>query len=489
MSHQSPLTAVGSASLVLLLAFGASLPTAAQVEKLEQLRYPALPAFELPSPQRVVLPNGLVVLLIEDHNLPLVQAVALVRAGSRDEPAEKLGLASLAAEVLRSGGAGARGADELDDFLEDHAASIEAFEGNAFTSVNLSCLKGDLGTMLSAFADVLRRPRFSADRLEIAKNGANATVARQNDEPQGIIFRELFEIIYGDDSPYARRPTFASIAGITPEDLGAWHRRRFLPNNTVLGLVGDFERSTVLAEVKAAFGDWAKGSAAAAPSDRSLVAPKPKIYFAEKANVTQSNIAFGTLGIRKDSPDFFAVELMNQILGGGFASRLFSNVRTKKGLSYGVFGQVGSDYDHPGATLFWLSTKTQTTGAAIDAVLEEIRGMAERPPSAEEVALAKSVILNSFIFNADTAGEVLAAQLRYELFGYPLDRLARYRAGIEAVTAEQVVAAAKRYMRPEALSLLVVGPSQGLDKPLSSYGQVETRDISIPPPPKGPPAP
>lgn len=488
MSRPRLLASSGRAGLALLLAGLGAPACLAQAQKLEQLRFPPLPAFEIAMPERVVLPNGLVVLLIEDRELPLVEAVALVRTGSRDEAADQAGLVSLAAEVLRSGGAGAREPDELDDFLEDHAAVIEAFETATFTRVAMSCLSSDLATVLATFADVLRRPHFAADRLEIAKNGANATVARQNDQPQGIVFRELFEIVYGEGSPYARRPTFGSIAGITTTDLEQWHRQRFLPNTTVLGLVGDFDRATALTQVQAAFGDWAKGAAPPPGGETTLPAPTPRIFFAEKENVTQSNIALGTLGIRKDSPDYFAVELMNEILGGGFSSRLFSNVRTRKGLAYGVAGQVGSDYDHPGATLFWLSTKVETTGAAIDAVLEEIKGMTERPPTAEEVARAKSVILSSFIFTADTAGEVLQAQLRYELFDYPRDRLARYRAGIEAVTTEQVVAAAKRYLRPEALSLLVVGPSQGLDKSLASYGPVEPRDISIPPPPRGPSA-
>jgi zinc protease len=277
------------------------------------------------------------------------------------------------------------------------------------------------------------------------------------------------------------------VAAITRADLESWHRRYFVPNAVVLGLVGDFDRAAALREVEAAFGDWPRGTVVASRGEQTLPAPAPRHYFVEKSNVTQSNIAFGTIGLRKDSPDFYAVQLMNEVLGGGFTSRLFSNVRTKKGLAYGVAGLVGTEYDHPGMTLFWLSTKTETTGAAIDAVLEEVRGMATRPPEAPEVARAKAAILNSFIFAADTPGEVLGAQVRYEFFGYPLDRLARYRAGIESVTLEQVVAAARKYMRPEALSMLVVGPSAGLDRPLSSFGPVENRDVSIAPPGGGSP--
>ncbi len=461
----------------------APLDAGAQAKRVEELRYPPLPGFELPLPERVELANGLVVLLIEDHELPLVRAAATFPGGLREDPPEMAGRATIATEVLRTGGAGERGADELDDYLEATAANIEVFAGRDYAVASMDCLKGDFPDVLSAFADVLRRPRFAEDRLAIAKNEVFAEIARQNDAPQGILFRELDEIVFGEGSRFATQPTYASIAGLDREDLTAWHTFHVQPQVMILGLVGDFERGAALTLIRRAFEDW---KPLPLPKANLFIPgevrpPAPAVHFVEKADVTQSSIALGTVGIRKDNPDLFAVDVLNQVMGGSFASRLFANIRTKKGLAYAVSGLIGSEYDRPGRTTFWLSTKTETTGAAIDALYEEIRGLLTHPPSEEEVAKAKQAMLNSFVFNADTPQEVLGQQMRYERYGFPRDFLARYRAGIEKVATADVVAAAKRYLHPEELVLVVVGPAQGLDKPLSSFGAVQNRDITIPP--------
>lgn len=477
--------ATGLAVALALLASAAFAdPDKVPVRRVEELRYPPLPAFEIPLPERVVLANGLRVLLIEDHELPLVRAIATFPGGTREDQPERRGLATLATEVMRTGGAGERGADELDDYLEAKAANIEAGASRDLAIASMNCLAGDFPAVLAAFAEVLRRPRFAEERLAVAKNDVYSTIARQNDDPQGILFRELDEILFGEDSRLAGQPTFASVAGIGRDDLAAWHRFHVQPQVTILGLVGDFDRASALALVRQAFEDW---QPAPLPKEAFYVPgeirpPAPAVHFAEKPDVTQSSIALGTIGIRKDNPDLFAVDVLNQVMGGSFGARLFANIRTRKGLAYSVSGQIGSDYDHQGRTVFFLSTKTETTGAAIDALYEEIRNLiASQPPSDEEVAKAKGSILNSFVFNADTPQEVLSQQVRYERYGFPRDFLTRYRTGIEKVTTADVVAAAKRYLHPEELVLLVVGPSQGLDKPLSTYGTVTPRDITIPP--------
>jgi zinc protease len=458
-----------------------------QAQRVEELHFPPLPAFAIPQPQRVVLDNGLVVFLLEDHELPLVTAQALVAAGSGEEPAAQVGLAQLTAEVLRSGGTGTLGADELDDFLEAKAATIDSRADVTDAEVTMSCLTRDFPQVLAVFADVLRRPRLAADRLEVARTRLAATIARQNDNPGSIVFREFDKIVYGEVSPYARRPTYATVAAIGRDDLVAWHRARFHPDRTVLGLVGDFDSAQALEMIRSSFGDWPRGPERQPPAAAPEQGPAPGVYFAEKDDVTQSYVAMGTLGIRRDNPDYYAVELMNEVFGGSFASRLFSNVRSKKGLAYSVFGRVGSAFDHRGLTFVYLSTKVETTGAGIAALLEEARGMVTNPPSDEEVAKAKRAILNSFIFNSDSRAKVLDQQLSLAFFGYPLDWLARYRAGIEATPAAEVRRVAAKYLHPDEFAILVVGPAAGRDRPLADFGPVTARDIAIPPPPAAAP--
>lgn len=458
---------------------------AAQAVRVDDLRYPPLPPFEIPRPQRVVLDNGMVVMLLEDHELPLVEATALVRAGGRLDPAGKIGLAELAAGVLRSGGTEALPGDPLDDWLESRAASIEATADGDLVRASLSSLSQDFPDVLRVFADVLRRPAFDTRKLEVARNQAIAGVARQNDEAGEVLFREFRKIVYGPDSPYARTETYATLGAIRRDDLLAWHRQGFHPERTVLGVVGDFRSAETLALLRAVFGDWPRGSAAARPPLSEAAAwrqqPSPGVYWAEKKDMTQSAVMIGHLGVRKDDPDYYALEILNSVLSGSFSSRLISHVRTQKGLAYSVAGRVGSDWDHPGLTYLYLSTKTQTTGAGIQALLDEVRALqTTQPATEEEVEKARQGLLSSFIFNADTPRKVLSQQLNLEIFGYPLDWLSRYRAGLEAVTPAQVRDAALHHLHPGDFALLVVGPAEGRDRPLTDFGKVTNVDLAIP---------
>jgi zinc protease len=469
----------GLLSLILLLPAAA----AAQVAKVDQLHYPPLPAQRIPLPERVVLKNGMVVMLLEDHELPIIDAVALIHTGQRLEPTAKSGLAEITGEVLRTGGTARMTGAQLDDFLDGKAAHIESVIEEDFGRVRMDSLKADFPEVLKAFADVLRRPAFAEDQLQVVKNLAMSGVARQNDNQKDLLFREFKRAVYGKDSPYSRFPTFASIASVQRQDLVAWHQTYFQPNRIVLGLVGDFRRDEALKLVEAAFGDWPRGPAIKDPETPYRKEPAPGVYYVEKNDVPQSAIVMGELGIINRNPDFYAVEVMNRVMAGSFASRLFINIRTGKGLAYTVFGEVGGEWDHVGLTHMLLTTKTQSTAEAIEALLEQARNMTAEPPTDDEVAKTKQAILNSFFFRYDSKRKILNQQVDYEYYGYPLDWLSRYRKGIESVTPEQVRAVAARYIHPERFAIVVVGPSAGTDKPLSTFGRVTPIDITIAPPP------
>lgn len=482
MKHMKRVRALAGITVAVAMVLSMPAMTAAQVKKVKDINYPTLPAFTVPTPQRVVLDNGLVVILLEDHELPLVDATLRVRTGSRLEPADKVGLAELTGSVIRTGGTTSMSPDELDDYLEGKAAQVETFIGQESGGGSMSCLSQDLPDILKVFADVVRHPVFAEDRIDVARNQVNSGISRQNDNPQGILFREFQELIYGEDSPYARSETYTTIANITRDDMVNWHRTYFHPNRMVLGLVGDFDSDKVLALVKETFGSWPKGQDPQPAEVAFSKVPRPGVFYVEKDDMTQSNIIMGHLGIRKDNPDYYPVEVMNQVLSGGFASRLFSNVRSKKGLAYAVFGNVGSSWDHEGLFRMFMTTKTETTGAGIEALLEEAQNMTAQPPTEVEVAKAKQGILNSFIFNSDSARKILNQQITYEYYGYPLDWLARYRDGIEKVTIQQVRAAAAKYIHTAQFTILVVGPKEDQDKPLETYGPLALVDITIPEP-------
>jgi zinc protease len=462
-----------------------ALPVLAQVKQVDELQYPPLPELVIPEPERVVLKNGMIVLLMEDHELPLVSLSAYIKTGSRLEPQDKIGIASLAGAVLRTGGTTKQSGDELDEFLEGKAAMIETAIGGSAGTASMSCLKEDFPAVLEVFGDILRTPAFAPEKLKIAKNQMMASIARQNDDPGGIVSREFKKLIYGNRSPYTWVPTYATILSITQKDVARWHETYFHPNRMILGLVGDFQKDEAKALLNMVFGDWTKGPEVK-DSQAFIQEHTPVgVFFVEKNDMTQAKIAMGHQGIRRDHPDYYSLVIVNQILSGSFGARLFSNIRSKQGLAYDVHGGVGLQWDHPGMAMLSMSTKTQTTGKGIDALISESRKMVSNPPTEDEVANAKASILNSFVFSVDSPSKVLGKYLTYEYYGYPSTWLKIFRRGIEQVTVSQVRAAAERHLRPQDFAILVVGPREGTKPALTQYKNIQELDIRIPAPPKG----
>jgi len=468
---------------VLTLSLCSFLPAAeGQVADWRQIVIPPLPAFNPQQPRRVELPNGMVIFLQEDHELPFIRGTARIRGGSRDEPATKIGLAAIYGQVWRTGGTRSRTGDDLDDYLEARAARVETGGGIDSTSISLDCLKDNFDEVFKIFVELLREPEFRDDKVPLAKNQLDTGIARRNDEPAGVAAREAQKLGYGANSPYARQPEYATVAAVTRDDLVNWHNTYVHPNNVILGVVGDFDSKTMEEKIRTAFDSWPKGPAPA-PPQVSFNGPKPGMYLVQKDDVNQSNIRMVELGTRRDNPDYYAITVFNEIFGGSFSSRLVEDVRTKKGLAYHVGGGIGTAFDHPGLFQISMGTKSGTTAAAIDALYEEIDGLKTRPPTEEELKRAKDSILNSFVFEFDSKGKVLQERMSYEFYGYPADFLERYRAGIEKVSLEDVQRVAQKYVHKDGLAVLVVGKAADFDKPLTSFGPVADIDISIPPPP------
>lgn len=445
----------------------------------KQIKIPPLHAFHPQAPRRVALPNGMVIFLQEDHELPLIRGTAQIRGGSREEPSEKVGLANLYGQVWRTGGTKSQTGDQLDDFLEAHAAKVETSDGLDSTTVSWDCLKENFDDVLKVFVELLREPEFREDKLPLAKTQVNTSIARRNDNVFEIASREASKLVYGPGSPYARVPEYSTVGAVTREDLLNWHREYVHPNNIILGVVGDFDAKTMEGKLKEAFDPWPTGPAAR-KTEVTFQEPKPGLYFVQKDDINESALRMVALGTTRDNPDYYAIEVMNEAFGGGFSSRLFSNIRSKKGLAYYVFGGIGTAYDHPGVLQLGMGTKSGTTATSIDALNEELDDLEKNPPSAEEVNKAKDSILNSFVFRFDSKEKVLRERMAYEFYGYPADFLERYRAGIEKVTREDVARAAHRYVHKNKFAILVVGKSADFDRPLSSFGPVGTVDISIP---------
>lgn len=458
-------------------------PATAQVEDYRDIEFPELQAFEIPQPETFELANGLKVFLLEDRELPLIEVTARIRAGSAYEPVDKTGLAGLLGAVQRTGGTRAMTGDEIDDFLEARAASVETNVGNTVGFASMDCLAGDFDEVLPVFLDVLRYPVFDEEKLEIAKAQSRSQIARRNDSIGAISAREFSRLIYGSDSALSRFTEYATVASVNGEDLAQWHARYYHPNNVYLGVVGDFDSKSMKKKIQDAFGEWPEGPAFDEPAIEYPKEEMAGVYFIEKSDVTQANVRLGHLGITMDNPDFFPLQVMNEVLSGGFSGRLLRNIRSEKGLAYSAGGSVGASFAYPGVAGFSLQTKSETMAEAVDALYEELEGMISNPATEAELGRAKDTILNSFIFNYASRGQILSQQMLYAYYGLPVDFLETYRSNIENVTAADVARVAKTYLHPEKASLLVVGKAEDFDRPMSSFGEVTEIDISIPSPP------
>jgi zinc protease len=458
------------------------LPLSAQTTW-QQIPIPALPAFHPREPKRIELSNGMVIFLQEDHELPLIEAVARIRGGSRSEPAAKTGMLDMYGEVWRTGGTQSQTGDQLDDYLEARAAKVETNSNDDSTSISLSCLKADFDDVFKVFLDVLKNPAFRDDKLKLAKDQYTDAISRRNDDVGEIAGREAAKLAYGVKNPYAREAEYATVAAVTRDDLIEWHHARVYPNNIIVGIVGDFDSSQMEASFRQAFGSWGAGPAVPKKEDIAFQPAKPGYYLVTKDDVNQSNIRMVALGVRRDNPDYYAITVFNEAFGGGFSARLMRKIRTEKGLAYSVGGGIGTAFDHPGILRLSMGTKSESTVESIQALYDEIDNLRITPISEEEIKRAKDSILNGFIFNFDSPDKVLRERMAYEFYGYPPDFLERYRAAIEKVQAADVNRVAAKYLHKDQLAVLVVGNPHDFDKPISSLGSVTNVDITIPPPP------
>jgi predicted Zn-dependent peptidase len=470
MNRLSLLKLLPCGVVFLLLTGFASYGHAAQQKPADPrtMTFPGL-VFKVPESTRVVLDNGMTVLLYEDHELPLVSMTAYVRTGSIYEPAGKTGLASLTGDVMRSGGTTELPPEKLDAELEFMASAVESSIGPEVGNVSLATLTRNLDRTLEIFSQVLRTPAFRADRVTLAKNNAIEAIRRQNDNPKGIADRELRKVLYAGH-PLGRYATVKSVEAITRDDLVAFHRTYFHPNNIILAVAGDFNRGEVLKKLDRVFAGWEKAQVSL-PKVEKPAPITPEVLFVHK-DVNQSVIRMGHLGIEKNNPDLYAIRVLDYILGGGFTSRLVTEIRSNQGLAYNVDSAFDIGRQFPGTFVAETETKSGTTAKAITLMEQIIGGMTKGPVSDAELETAKNALINSFIFGFAKPDAIVNMQARLEYFGYPKGYLENYRDNLSRVTKEDVLRVARTYLHPDAMVVTVVGNEKTFDQPLAAFGKV-----------------
>ncbi len=487
MSTKTPMRA-GIAVLLLAMAatYGFAQAASAQKERapraIDKIAYPKLNEIQLPSITRETLPNGMRLLLIEDREFPQIRFRALIRGGNIAEPKGKTGLTELFGEVHRTGGIKSMSGDKVDEMLERLGASVETSVGENYGEVSGRTLTEHLDKVLPVYAEFLMAPALAQDKVDLAKTHMRSLIARRNDNVQALARREIMKVIFGKDSPLARQFEYDDVDGLTQADLVSYHRKYFRPDAVILAVWGDFAVADMKAKIAQAFSGWQVAGPAPQIPVPAIPAPAPSVNYIEKKDVEQTFIQMGHLGLRLDDPDYAAVNLMGEILGGGFSSRIFVSVRTTKGLAYGAGGYMVPGYTRPGLFSFYTSTKPASTAEAISTILEEIKKIREAPVTDAELRRAKEGYLNSYAFEYDSIAKIVNRQAVYDFYGYPTDFNVKLRSAIEKVTKEDILRVSQKHLKPDVLTILAVGRAEQFDKPLSTFGKLTTLDIRIPEP-------
>ncbi|MCG9128896.1 insulinase family protein [Candidatus Poribacteria bacterium] len=472
-----------SGSLILcLIIFGSS---SINAKPHDELIYEPI-QFKPPVPQKHTLSNGMELYLIEDNELPVFDISGLVKTGTIYDPADKIGLASIFASVMRTGGTVSREPDALNEELESMAASVEIGMSPEYGSVSLSTLAEDIDKGLEIFADVLRNPAFREEKLDLRKQQAIEGIRRRNDNPIQLAWRNFSEILFGKDHPFGWYSEIETVESISVEDLKKFHSMYFHPNNIMLSITGDFETESLITKLENAFEGWEK-SEIDIPDIKNVERERSSSVHYIHKELPQTTMLIGHIGIKRkpDFPDLFALRVMNDILGeGGFTSRLMSQVREKHGLAYMVGSMMQTSlYTNPGEFFAYSQTRAEKTSEAITLIIDIIQGMRDSPVSEEELNRTKDSLINSFVFSFESSSQIAFQQMMLDYRGFAPGFLETFTDNIAKVTAVDVQMVAQKYLHPDALTIVTVGNKENFDRPLDEFGDVNDIEIRLPEPP------
>ena len=406
------------------------------------------------------LSNGLKVLLVENPSNPSVSLTISVFTGSRHEPEEKAGLAIMVSRLLDEG-TKHRTSLEIAEAIESVGGAIETDGSFERMVVGGSVLRKDVDLMLELAADVLINPIFPQDFVEKEKSRTLSEIASAKDRPQVVAGWAFNELVYGDHP--LRRPSHGypeTVAKITRDDLLGFHERFFAPNNALLAIVGDFKVAELLPRIERYFGGWpAKSLSFPTYPDPVRQRERRTKYITMTAQ--QLNIYLGHLGVTRTNPDYYALQVLDTILGGsaGFAARIPQRLRDEMGLAYTTFASItmtaGLD---PGRFIAFIGTSPENMTLATEGLLNEIRRIVDEPVTEQELQDAKDYLTGSFVFAFESSAQIARFLIHAEVYGLGFDYIEKYPEYIERLTIDDIARVAKRYLDVDNYTLVVVGP-------------------------------
>lgn len=446
----------------LCLAIGLAMPVQAQVK--------------LPPIANKTLGSGLEVIVIENHELPVVIMRMVVRSGSYFDLPDKAGLADLTAGLLRKG-TKSRSATEVAEAIDFVGGSLDGSANRDASTISCSILLKHFDVGLDLLSDVILNPVFADDEVERAKNLTLSGIRQSKDSPGTVCAHGFNKMLFGD-FPYANpsEGTEASVQSIAATDVKGFYNTYYKPNNAFLLIAGDVQPGTVFKAVDKAFGKWAKGNL---PMVKPMVAKAPqghKILLIDKPDATQTNIRFGNLGITRANPDYYPLLLMNYILGSSFTSRLTQAVRVDKGLTYDI-RTVNEFNILPGAYYCNTSTQNENTLTAIQAAIAEINRMKSEKVTDVEFQEAANFYAGYYPMSLETPGDVAGEIIKVKLYGLPVSYIEDFTKNIRKVTKDDILRVAQNHLDTDDMVFCVVSNAADVEQSLQQLGPVEKTSI------------
>lgn len=423
----------------------------------------AIPALEFtpPEPEIRTLANGISVYYFRDSSLPLIDFTLYFPYGAMDEPSRLTGIASILGTVWREGGTATNSGEAISEELEFLSASLEVNVSERTTSLSASSHSKDTDRLLALLADLTMNPLLPEERLEQSRARSLEFVRRRLDRPESLASGGLNRAMFGDWHPLGRESTPETITAITREDLAAMHTRIVGPTGTRMSVVGDFEPEAMHAKLESLFGTLRNADQRQWKEPTETASVTPGWYLIDR-DTAQTQVRFGQLGLPRRHPDWFAVQVMNEIFGGGgFNSRLMQEIRSRRGLTYGV-GAFLSENDYGGRFFLSSSTKNESARELVDVAIAEMRRIMAEPVGKAELDAAKNAMTNAWVFSYDDPGQFVTSRILEDMFRNPPERRTEYLAGVAAVTAEDVQRVARTYLKPDGLVVMLVGPEATL---------------------------
>ncbi len=470
---------IATSSVVALLVAGSIAGAQGTIDRSKPPEIGPPPRVSLPPIVTRELPNGLKLMIVEQHELPLADFVLLVGSGSTADPASKTGVANLTSSMLREGTTTRKSLEIADQiaFLGINLSSSSSWES---ATLSLHTPTAQLDSALALFVDVALHPSFPANEFERIRKNRLTELLQLKDQGPAIANLAFPAIIYGNAYPYGAAPigTEASVKSFSTADLEEYYRANFRPNNATLIIVGDVSPSQIEQKINGLFGGWQRGNITPAAYGEPPKSAATTIYLIDKPGAAQSSFRIGTVGVPRSTRDYFALTVMNTILGGSFTSRLNQNLRETRGYTYGA----GSRFDMRRAAGPFTASAEIVAAKTDSALLEFMKelNLIREPVATAEVARAKQYLQLQLPGDFETTQQIASALVPVALYGLPLDYYGNYVQNIGSVTQADVQRVAQEYINPGSLAIVIVGDRKTIEQGLkaTNVGPITIRDMT-----------